>query len=592
MQRLVLLGVMILILAGIPGAAPAAESASPAASLMRLLKSGRVPEDRLAPIIEAIGRRGDASDLNYLYERAIDPQGYTGATRRRVLEILADTARTRKLKPSGSLAGLGRLCEVNAGVDAGTANTAIQLAGDWKVAALAPLLEKLALANDSRPALRQSAIDALVHIGGPAARAVVEKLAAKDQPQRVRYQGVAALADIDVNAAAAAAPEVLASGKHGDDPAPLIDAFLNRQGGAKTLAQALAGHKLSADTAKLALRHMYSIGRNDSALVDLFSNAAGISAKPKPPTDAEIQALISEVLAHGDPHRGENVFRRQDLSCMKCHSVSKAGGVVGPDLSPVGGTSPIEYLLKSVLDPDQAVKEAYLTHIIITDEGKVFQGILVDKDEQHLVLKDATGKQSVIPTADVAEHIEGRSLMPKGLVNFLTRDELVDLVSFLSQLGKPGEFAVQTVPTIQRWRVLKPDSRELIESVPNVETFGDRVLNADAGKWTPAYGKVAGELPLDELIVGGGLSVLYLQGEVDVTEGGAIGVRVDSLEAANLWVDDEPIQADREFTVDLSRGLHKITLRIDAAKRTKRELKVQFFKPKGSHAQFTVVGGS
>src|SRR5207249_876116 len=107
-------------------------------------------------------------------------------------------------------------------------------------------------------------------------------------------------------------------------------------GGAEKLAVALAPATISADTAKLALRHLYLEGRSDAPLVEVLSKAAGLDADKAPPTAEELKALAAEVLAMGDPARGEAVFRRGDLGCLKCHAVSGAGGDVGPDLSPVG----------------------------------------------------------------------------------------------------------------------------------------------------------------------------------------------------------------------------------------------------------------
>jgi putative heme-binding domain-containing protein len=85
--------------------------------------------------------------------------------------------------------------------------------------------------------------------------------------------------------------------------------------------------------------------------------------------------------------------------------------------------------------PDQAIKEEFHTLVVQTAEGQVFQGIVADRDDKRIVLKEATGALRTVPAADVEATKEGGSLMPKGLVNFLTRAELVDLVRFLSELG-------------------------------------------------------------------------------------------------------------------------------------------------------------
>ena len=230
----------------------------------------------------------------------------------------------------------------------------------------------------------------------------------------------------------------------------LLDAFLDRQGGGEKLAAAWRQRPMPGDTAKLALRHMYLAGRSDAPLVDVLSKAAGIDAEKAPPTPEELVKLSAEVLATGDPQRGEAIFRRGDLGCLKCHSISGAGGDVGPDLSPVGATSPVDYVITSILHPDLSIKESFLTRNFITTDGMIHQGIVVDRDDKRVIIKDATGKRVTIPSADIEEESEGRSLMPKGLASFLTQPEFFDLVRFVGELGKPGPYAVRSQPTIQR----------------------------------------------------------------------------------------------------------------------------------------------
>ena len=190
----------------------------------------------------------------------------------------------------------------------------------------------------------------------------------------------------------------------------------------------------------------------DPALVAALGQAAGISTEVKPLSPSELSALVAEVGAKGDPARGEAVFRAQDLNCLTCHSVSKAGGDIGPDLSAVGQTSPPDYIIYSILLPDQSIKEQYHTLVVQTAEGQVYQGIVTDKDDRRVVLKESTGALRTVPVDSIEDQKAGGSLMPKGLVNLMTHAEFVDLVRFLSELGRPGPYAIRTTPTIQRWR--------------------------------------------------------------------------------------------------------------------------------------------
>jgi putative heme-binding domain-containing protein len=227
------------------------------------------------------------------------------------------------------------------------------------------------------------------------------------------------------------------------------------------------------------LRSMYARGRTEPALVQALSASANMQAEVEPWSEAEMNAFLADVRSQGDPERGEEIFRRDDLNCLGCHALSGAGGGVGPDLSAIGVSSPLDYLINSILLPDEAIKEEFETLVVITIDGQIYQGIVDDRDANRLVLREATGERRVIPIDEIEDSKQGGSLMPQGLVHFMTRDELVDLVRFLSELGKPGPYAIATTPTIQRWRVLNevPDADDQDRPVlGETDLTGDLVL--------------------------------------------------------------------------------------------------------------------
>jgi putative heme-binding domain-containing protein len=470
---------------------------------------------------------------------------------------------------------------------------AVRLAGLWKLEVAAEPLRALAVSRSANDGLRAEALGALAAIDARLWRSEIEALVGPAQPVGTRILAVASLARLDVDAAAARAAEILSQpAATGRDITPLLAAFLNRQGGADVLAAALGRHAPPADSAKLALRAVYALGRADPALVAALARAAGLSAETKPLTPTELNQLVALVASQGDPARGELIFRRADLNCMSCHALSKAGGEVGPDLSSIGQTSPPDYIINSILNPDQAIKEQYHTLVVQTSEGQVFQGIVTDKDDQRIVLKEATGAPRVVPVASIEDQKPGGSLMPKGLVNLMTRAEFIDLVRFLSELGKPGPYAIRPTPTIQRWKVLKPVSEALSGSIPDKELFRDQVLQSEPSRWVASYGKVAGSLPLEELTVTAGSKVLYLQGEMNVSSAGPICAQLDSAAGVRFWIDDEPAPpAAPALVANLAAGRHTVTLRVDTAARSSHDVKVEVTRPTGSPAEFSVVGG-
>jgi hypothetical protein len=252
----------------------------------------------------------------------------------------------------------------------------------------------------------------------------------------------------------------------------------------------------------------------------------------------------------------------------------------------------------SILNPDASIKEAYVTRTVITDSGEVHTGILVDRDELRVRLRDATGKVITIPTAEIEEEVEGKSLMPKGLTTFLTQQEFLDLARFVSELGKPGPYAIRSTPTIQRWKVLENPPAELAkaaaDAIPADDLFEKVVLKGPGLRWKSAYGKTAGGLPLDELVVprGSGLQPLWLQGEISLDAAGPLDLRIMAPVGTAAWIGGTRIDLAKTGSVLLEKGGNRLTLRVPAMSGTGQEVKVEVHKTKDSPRRVEVAGGS
>lgn len=555
--------------------------------MVKLLKSGKVPEERKGTIVEMIGRRGGPDDLAYLFREAARPDGFAPAVRVKALDALAEAAATRKARPSPGAVDLPGLI---ASADPPTVRlAAIRLAGLWGESAAIPTLLNLARSSQLDGPTRDATIDALASIGGPASRVGLEGLDAVGTGWSTRARAVAGLARFDLDAAADRAAALLHELREDRDPSPVLAALLDRRGGPEALGAALGRAGLSADAAKLTLRGAYAIGHAEPSLVAVLSKAAGLDAEAKPLDAGAMATFVADVAAQGDPARGEAIFRRADLNCTSCHALAGAGGGVGPDLSSVGASSPVDYLVNSILLPDQAIKEVYQTLIVQTADGQVVQGIVVDKDADRIILRDAAGLARTIPTAEVEESKEGGSLMPKGLSTFLTRPQLVDLVRFLSELGKPGPYAIRATPTVQRWRYLPPDPGASADP----GAFRDRVLNAEPARWLPVYARVDGRLSLADLARPGPIDPgpAFLQAEVDVSATGPIEFRVDPVDGVRAWVDAEPARMGDGSRVILGPGRHALTIAVDDPGRPGRTIRVEVVKPLGATTEYAVVGG-
>ncbi|HYT94316.1 MAG TPA: HEAT repeat domain-containing protein, partial [Gemmataceae bacterium] len=561
-----------------------------AVSLLGMLQKGSVPAERRPILLETICRHGGPTELKAVWDQASKPDAVPPALRKRVLEWLTEAAVTRRVQPTVQAADVQQLL-ASAAKDAALLPDAIRLAAAWKVKEAAVELRTIARDTKATPEARHAALDGLASLGDPESVKALRELTAPPNPMRIRFEAAVALARLDLDAGSAAAARALAAAKETDDPAPLIEAFLMRKNGPEKLGAALEKQKISIDTAKRMARAMLLAGRTDPPLANVVNQYAGLGSTPKPPSPAEVRQLIAEVAAKGDAARGQHVFRRADLGCLKCHAVNKAGGNIGPDLGSVGSASPMDYIITSILDPNLSIKEEYLTKVITTSSGIVVTGIVTGRDRNQVTLKDATGKLVRIPVADIETEANGRSLMPEGVAAALTRGELLDLCRFVSELGKPGPYAARTPRTIQRWKVLRAMPEALKEGIPNRDVLRDTVLRAGPEAWEIVYALHDGALPLRELPRSGQPQVVYLQGEVQVTQGGPVELLIAPGTPTALWVDEEPFEKQAQPMVRLMPGRHLITVRLIVGAEGMPWLRIELRNPADSQARFEIVQG-
>src|SRR5262245_44528841 len=79
---------------------------SPAAPFLTLLKSGKLPPERVGMVVEMACTKGDADDLAYVFSQAVDDKAWNMATRLKALDLLADAAEIRRVTPTGDLSSL------------------------------------------------------------------------------------------------------------------------------------------------------------------------------------------------------------------------------------------------------------------------------------------------------------------------------------------------------------------------------------------------------------------------------------------------------------------------------------------------------
>ena len=146
---------------------------------------------------------------------------------------------------------------------------------------------------------------------------------------------------------------------------------------------------------------------------------------------AKLETLVKQ-LPKGDVRRGQVVFHSQKAACSTCHKIGYVGGTIGPDLTKVGGPRTERDLLESIVFPSASFVRSYEPVKVTTKDGRTVQGILKKDAPDELVITVSATEEVRIQRTNVDDVKPGTvSVMPAGLDQQLTPQELADLVAFL-----------------------------------------------------------------------------------------------------------------------------------------------------------------
>lgn len=549
--------------------------------LVEVLNSGELPAERRQNVRLLIAALGDGPQLRGILDAALDDDA-PAAERAALVDALLEATRLRRVRPDGDLQPIAKLLDAQ---DAALRLAAIRAVGRWQIAPLEPKLHELATAADAPDEVCRAALEGIARLG-PDSKPALGELAARGQPARLRTLALAALATLDVEQAAVGLCELLAD-EPAVDPRPTVLAILDRQHGAAALERAVADRELPADAAKLAIRAVRSAAREQPKLAAALARAGKIETPQRALSTAELTQFVADVARQGDPQRGEAIFRRTEQACLKCHAIAGAGGRVGPDLVSIGASAQVDYLIESILEPSAKIKENYHSLTVVAD-GLISSGVQVRETDDELVLRDAEDREITIAKEAIEARQQAGSIMPVGLADELTRGELVDLVRFLSELGKVGPYAVGNARVARRWQAVlpSPETHAKLAAARSIEPHDTHDMN-----WGSAYSRVSGHLPLESipaLSQSGDAGPRIVRCHLDVAAPGQVDLLIDG-EIPRMWLDNEPLSVAPRMTLDLTAGTHTLLLLLDEG--AAQHLRLELADAPESAAQAQFVGG-
>lgn len=259
----------------------------------------------------------------------------------------------------------------------------------------APLLADALNASES--ATVSAALTVLGRLGSQEARDLIEPIALDPaRPLSVRRAGV----------------EALGQGWSGED----------------RLIALLEAGTLDADLVPVAAGRLLTTYR--SSVRETGARYLTIDAETR---DAPLPPLRDLAEQDGDAGRGQLVFER---TCSACHQVDGTGIDFGPDLSGIGSKLSKEALYLSILKPSAGISFGYEGYLLTLTDGSQVVGYLLGTTADAVDLRMAGGLTRTIPRNEITAMEElPDSLMPAGLEQTMTKDELVDLIQYLNSLG-------------------------------------------------------------------------------------------------------------------------------------------------------------
>ncbi len=138
----------------------------------------------------------------------------------------------------------------------------------------------------------------------------------------------------------------------------------------------------------------------------------------------------------GDPKRGREVFRQR--ACFNCHRLGGEGVFVGADLFTVKDM-PKDKLLLQIVAPNLFFMPNFQVFVAVDEDNELIEGLMAGSNSATVTLRRAMGDQTVLHKKDLKKLKGiGVSLMPEGLLEQLTDQQVADLLSFI-QTSKGNE---------------------------------------------------------------------------------------------------------------------------------------------------------
>ena len=336
------------------------------------------------------------------------------------------------------------------------------------------------LADEKAPLpARQRALAVLVASRDRAAAPVIHQVFAEKTTPSFRRALIQALATVGD----AASPAVLLGRFAVFSPEQLNDAVAalagNAAGGKALLTAVAAGKADKALLSPLVVRQLKSLGDQEldaqlTAIVGVVNATKADFVKNK----AKDEAMLNPVAVRkGDIAAGRQLFTS---ACGICHTFGTVGNLVGPGLAG-SNIGKLDYFLENVLNPNGVIGKDYQLNVFKLKSGATMSGIVQFEDAQSFRLVMPGGAKFTVAKGEVAQRETlPMSLMPEGLLDALTKEQVINLVAYLQF---PDGFP-NTAPGVWRLEGAVEGESLKVLAVTGGKTSGQKMTSFKASRWS------------------------------------------------------------------------------------------------------------
>jgi len=311
---------------------------------------------------------------------------------------------------------------------------AIQLAGDYKVKSVEPILKNLVEpppgAADADLNIKTAALHSLLAMS-PKENIILAASIVADSVRDIAFRknAASAMGEIpgpDVNKLLGGITNVPA-----DLEAAIVTALAGTPDGKSIIFDKVRRGEFHTRTLidpRVAERMMVNITTGQQeVLKKLVSNVEPISVERQALIDKRIAAFKLAETTSAQAASGEAVFSK---NCGVCHrSMTESG--IGPQLHGIGKRG-AEAIAEKILDPNRNISEAFRNYTIKLRDGKVLTGLYRREQGEVLVFGDLSGKEFSVAKHDIAEQSASRyTIMPDYFGSTLSQEEFNNLLTYL-----------------------------------------------------------------------------------------------------------------------------------------------------------------